>query len=161
TAMSNPRGASAERPAVTVIGAGLAGMTAALRLLEVGFDVTVFEAEDHEGGKFDAIRSNGFNHEHAYHFLSDWCVNFWDVAKCIGLNGSDIVARDVIKFLTPGRDRPLKQRLSRLGHGASVLRFWDNLHGAPIPVDDMLLYVASLLDLVIASPDDEAKEFLN
>src|SRR5262245_13213900 len=57
TAMSNPRGASAERPAVTVIGAGLAGMTAALRLLEVGFDVTVFEAEDHEGGKFDAIRS--------------------------------------------------------------------------------------------------------
>jgi phytoene dehydrogenase-like protein len=148
------------RRSVTIVGAGLAGMTAAWRLLEAGFDVTVLEQDDHVGGKFDAIPDGGLHHEHAYHFLADWCGNFRDLMTAIGLGPAHIVRRDVIRFLTPGR-QPLSSRLSALGHGASMLRFWENVHGAPIPPDDMIAYVVSLLDLVQAGPDEGAKEFLN
>ncbi len=159
--MGNRPGEHPKRRTVTIVGAGLAGMTAALHLLEAGFDVTVFETQDHVGGKFDAVRdSYGLPHEHAYHFLADWCLNFWDVAARVGLGPGDVVERDVIKFLTPG-SAPLESRLTRLGHGASLLRFWDNVNEAPIPAADMIAYVASLLDLVVAGPDDEGLEFLN
>lgn len=159
--MGNRPGESPKSRTVTIVGAGLAGMTAALHLLEAGFDVTVLETQDHVGGKFDAVRdSYGLAHEHAYHFLADWCLNFWDVAARIGLGPGDIVQRQAIKFLTPG-STPLGRRLSQLSHGASLLRFWDNINEAPIPAADMIAYVASLLDLVVAGPDDEGREFLN
>jgi monoamine oxidase len=51
----------AEKPSVTervvVVGAGLAGLTCALRLLEVGVDVVVLEAGDRAGGRVRTVRS--------------------------------------------------------------------------------------------------------
>lgn len=43
-----------ERPKVAVIGAGLAGMRAASVLARRGFEVTLYEAKDHLGGKLGA-----------------------------------------------------------------------------------------------------------
>ncbi len=40
-----------DRDRVAVVGAGLAGATAAARLAEAGLDVTVFEAREHAGGR--------------------------------------------------------------------------------------------------------------
>lgn len=45
---------------VIVVGAGVSGLAAAFRLGQVGFDVTVLEAEDHVGGKTAASRCGGF-----------------------------------------------------------------------------------------------------
>jgi protoporphyrinogen/coproporphyrinogen III oxidase len=45
---------------VIVIGAGVAGLSAAYRLAQRGFDVTVLEAEDQVGGKTAATRRDGF-----------------------------------------------------------------------------------------------------
>ena len=39
---------------VTIIGAGIAGLTAALRLAERGYEVTLFERDNFIGGKFRA-----------------------------------------------------------------------------------------------------------
>jgi flavin-dependent dehydrogenase len=39
-------------PRVTIIGAGIAGLTAALRLAEHGYDVVMFEQDGFVGGKF-------------------------------------------------------------------------------------------------------------
>jgi protoporphyrinogen/coproporphyrinogen III oxidase len=51
---------SAPRGTVSVIGAGLAGLTAAYRLQQRGFDVTVFEARDRVGGRVWTIRKGDF-----------------------------------------------------------------------------------------------------
>ncbi len=78
---------------VTIVGAGIAGMTAALRLLEAGFDVTVLERADTIGGKFGAVNAGGVFHEHAYHFLADWCLNFWDLVRRLNLSKAEQCTR--------------------------------------------------------------------
>lgn len=48
------------RPRVIVVGAGVAGLTAAFRLQQQGCDVTVLEAAERVGGKTAAVRRDGF-----------------------------------------------------------------------------------------------------
>jgi phytoene desaturase len=43
-----------------VIGAGVGGLAAAIRLARKGYEVTVFEKNDHTGGKISEIRGEGF-----------------------------------------------------------------------------------------------------
>ncbi len=43
-----------------VIGSGVGGLAIAIRLAQKGYDVTVFEKNDHAGGKMSEIRGNGF-----------------------------------------------------------------------------------------------------
>ncbi|MGB0368380.1 MAG: phytoene desaturase family protein, partial [Flavobacteriales bacterium] len=45
---------------VAIIGAGIAGLAAAIRLRKQGFDVTVFEANETVGGKMSEILVDGF-----------------------------------------------------------------------------------------------------
>ena len=55
---------STEKPSkaivAIVIGAGIAGMAAAIRLKAKGYDVTVFESNSYPGGKLTEIRKNGY-----------------------------------------------------------------------------------------------------
>lgn len=45
---------------VGIVGAGIAGMAAAVRLQAKGFQVTVFEANDYPGGKLTAFKEKGY-----------------------------------------------------------------------------------------------------
>lgn len=49
-----------KEPKAVVIGAGLAGLAAAIRLRAQGYQVTVFEAGSEPGGKAGQIRKNGY-----------------------------------------------------------------------------------------------------
>jgi protoporphyrinogen/coproporphyrinogen III oxidase len=49
-----------EGPSVAVIGAGIAGLTAAWRLQQAGLRPVVFEAADYAGGRIKSLRRNGF-----------------------------------------------------------------------------------------------------
>jgi zeta-carotene desaturase len=76
-------------PQVTVIGAGIAGLAAALRLVERGFDVTLFEQDDFLGGKLGAHnhgRHNTDYHEHAFHMYLNWYHNFWQIVDELGIS---------------------------------------------------------------------------
>ncbi len=150
---------------VAIVGAGIAGMTAALRLLDAGFNVTVFERGKTIGGKFGAERAGDVFHEHAYHFLADWCLNFWDLVQRLGLSKAEhFVRRDAIKFLRPRKPGHVRGRYEflELKHGSSIVNFWDNVHSGVIPPDDMIAYVYSLLDLLSTPEDDpDELEFLN
>lgn len=48
------------KPKAIVIGAGIAGIASAIRLAVKGFDVEVFEANAHPGGKLAALKMKGF-----------------------------------------------------------------------------------------------------
>ncbi|MBS9337517.1 phytoene desaturase family protein [Fructobacillus parabroussonetiae] len=45
---------------VSIIGAGVGGLTTAIYLQKAGFDVTIYEKNDHPGGKMDLIEDSGF-----------------------------------------------------------------------------------------------------
>lgn len=154
---------SGARPRVLIAGAGIAGMTAALHLLEAGFEVTILEKGDHVGGKFGATPGQDAEHEHAYHFLGDWCVNLWSVIHRIGLRrDDDFLPSTGVHFLRP-RDTgsSLDARLTKLSLESLGTRFTDNIHGGVIPPNDMILWFYSLLELMADGRDLDGREFLN
>jgi hypothetical protein len=155
---------SANGEKVVIAGAGITGMTAALYLLEAGFDVTILEKSDHVGGKFGATKGKGGAvHEHAYHFLGDWCVNFWAVAEKIGLSQKDDFLQSTgVKFLRPRRTgRPMRERLTTLRLDRLGAQFTESLYGGVIPPDDMMIWFYSFLELMAHGEDLDGKEFLN
>jgi hydroxysqualene dehydroxylase len=74
------------RKSVSVIGGGIAGLSAAVFLAEKDFDVTIYEASPKFGGRaysffdktFDAVIDNG------QHILASWYHNTFDYLKIIG-----------------------------------------------------------------------------
>jgi len=149
---------------VVVAGAGIAGMTAALYLLDAGLDVTILEATDHVGGKFGAIPGRaGAVHEHAYHFLGDWCSNFWALAAKLEMRRSrDFVRNEGVSFLRPRAiGGPLSTRLSTLRLTRLKEQFSKVLYSGVVQPDDMMIWFYSLLALSAYGRDLDDKEFLN
>src|SRR5579863_1567943 len=66
-------------PSVAVVGGGLAGLTAALRLAQRGFAVTIYEANETLGGNLSANEVNGVFHDVYPHMFCPWYANFWQV----------------------------------------------------------------------------------
>src|ERR1700712_1177421 len=71
---------------VIIVGGGLAGMSAATRLMEQGFDIALYEQNDFLGGKLGAYRLSDKPdpHEHCYHMYLNWYNNFWQLMREIG-----------------------------------------------------------------------------
>ena len=90
---------------VAVVGAGMAGLTAALRLAERGCAVTLYEAQPYLGGQFGAhSHGDGQFHEHCYHMLLNWYRNFWQLAEDIGLERErDFDSRTAVRNLRAGQ----------------------------------------------------------
>ncbi len=156
-----------DAPHVHIVGAGIAGMAAALRLLEQGYRVTVFEATGDIGGKFGAEKdAHGVFHEHAYHIFSDWCVNFYGLCEEIGVARNDFIAFPEFHVLRPISKGPLatkgrpKDHLRTLDHLGSPEFFWKNVNSGVAEWHDMVLFGCSYIDLLL---DErlEREEFLN
>ena len=139
-------------PEVTIVGAGMAGLTAALRLLERGFHVRLLEREDFVGGKWGAYQhphtsypgpARTVYHEHSYHMLCNWYNNLWDIVDELGLQ-SRFEPRTALKYLRRG-EFPHFTELRDVG---SIKTFWSNVFSGVLSVPDMLIYNYSLLDLM-------------
>jgi hypothetical protein len=78
-------------PTVTIVGAGMAGLTAALYLAERGYQVTIYEkGPEHEAGGnvgavFHSFDENPVCFEVFPHMFGDWYLNFFDLAEKLGL----------------------------------------------------------------------------
>src|SRR5689334_13422296 len=131
---------------VTIIGAGIAGLTAALRLVERGFRVVMLEQDDFAGGKLGAHR-HGPNpadyHEHSYHMYLNWYHNFWEIVDEIGVRDR---FRPQPEATYIRRDKP--DHLIRYRNAGSPEDFWQNLLCGLLPPLDMFLYGYSLTDLL-------------
>lgn len=72
-------------PKVTIVGGGIAGLAAALRLAERGFAVTILEKAPLLGGNLSAVERNGIPYDVYPHMFAEWYHNFWSLASDIGL----------------------------------------------------------------------------
>ncbi|HEY1714522.1 MAG TPA: FAD-dependent oxidoreductase [Solirubrobacteraceae bacterium] len=67
-----------EGPAVTIGGGGLSGLTAAMRLAQRGYQVTLYEQKAWLGGNLGSRRMPDGEHLDVYpHMYLDWYANFW------------------------------------------------------------------------------------
>jgi predicted NAD/FAD-dependent oxidoreductase len=135
---------------VAVIGAGLAGLTAALRLAERGYKVTVYEEKPFLGGNFGAhdhthgAKERTF-HEHSYHMLLQWYHNFFALAADIGLDRDrDFEPRTSFKHLRKNEF----PHMIELRSPGSANGLQHNLLSGLQPIPDMFLYSYSLIDLI-------------
>lgn len=69
---------STEGPAVTIAGGGLSGLTAAMRLAQRGYQVTLYEQKSWLGGNLGSRLMPDGEHLDVYpHMYLDWYANFW------------------------------------------------------------------------------------
>ena len=139
-------------PEVTIVGAGIAGLTAALRLLQRGFVVRLCEQDEFIGGKWGALRqpeATGGNvakpvyHEHCYHMFLNWFHNFWQIVDELGLR-DQFEPRRSMQYLRRG-GFPNFAELRNVG---SISSFWSNMFSGVLPVPDMFIYNYSMIDLI-------------
>ncbi|MEE4299146.1 MAG: NAD(P)/FAD-dependent oxidoreductase [Pseudomonadales bacterium] len=87
---------------IVILGGGLAGLVAALKLVQRDFHVTLYEARDRLGGKAGSDRKpqlydanfepssdtlkDGVESDHGYHLFPGWYVNMYRLWKEIGLD---------------------------------------------------------------------------
>jgi hypothetical protein len=140
-------------PRVTIVGAGLAGMTAALRLLERGFHVTLIEKERYLGGKLGAYEhpdmgGKGDFHEHSFHMYLNWYHNFWQIADEIGII-DNFLPQHALTYLKR-REYPKPGMASQLTDVGAVQTAWKNLFSGVESPASMYLYGYSLIDLLAA-----------
>src|SRR5260370_36045345 len=88
----------ASKRSITVVGGGLAGMVAALRLLERGCDVNLYEADIRLGGKAGANASGSGHEDHGYHIFPMWYVNVWKLVEEMDIDSHFVDRTDFIQL---------------------------------------------------------------
>jgi uncharacterized protein with NAD-binding domain and iron-sulfur cluster len=70
---------------VNIIGAGIAGLTIALELIEHGFDITIYEKDKVAGGMARSGRIDGIATEHSWRGFMSFYYNIFNILKRIKL----------------------------------------------------------------------------
>jgi len=146
--------ASASRKVdVTIVGGGIAGLTAALRLAQNGCKVTVYEEGKTAGGNLGADNADGSYRDVYPHMFGDWYNNFWKLAEDLGLSRwREFKPMPSCAFLRRG-DFPHFKYLTDNGSLRSLV---SNLNSGIMPAPDMFLAAYSTIDLLSQdfSPND-------
>ncbi|HEV2354522.1 MAG TPA: FAD-dependent oxidoreductase, partial [Puia sp.] len=101
---------------IGVVGAGVAGLTAAYRLANAGHQVEVFEASDHVGGLAAGFPVAGTTLEKYYHhiFTSDTCIR--EMVDELGI-------RDSLHWFTSQMGATNKGKIYPFGTPRQILSF--------------------------------------
>jgi hypothetical protein len=129
---------------VAVVGGGLAGLTAALRLAQRGFAVTLFEAKSALGGNLASEKVNGVYHDVYPHMFCAWYSNFWEVFENdLGLSReANFAQRMGVKMMIRG-----ESGYHSLANATTLEAIWANLNSGVLSMPDMFLLGFSMLDL--------------
>jgi len=100
------RAAAGER--VIVVGAGVSGLSAAFRLQQQGFDVTVLEAEDHVGGKTASSHRDGFTLNTGATVLGASYHAMLGLAEDVGVRGQIVEVAPTIGVVRDGHVHVLR-----------------------------------------------------
>jgi oxygen-dependent protoporphyrinogen oxidase len=95
---------------VVVVGGGIAGLTAAFRLQQAGFDVVVHEASERVGGRTASIERDGFLLDLGASGLSSKYGQMVKLAHDAGVGGQLMECSDLIAVLRDGEVHRLRSR---------------------------------------------------
>ena len=121
-----------------VVGAGIAGLSAAFRLQQAGFAVTVLEAEDHVGGRMATIERQGFLIDTAAAILPTTYGQMVKLIADAGLAGEVVPTSDLVGIMRDGTVHRL--------HGGDALK--DGLTTRLLSLREKLPLGKLLADLV-------------
>lgn len=99
--MSDATGA--RTPRIAVVGAGIAGLTAAFRLRQAGLDVTVLERSQHVGGRMRTEEVDGYRVDVGAALLPDFYHGMRRLMRDAGLEGETVPSGGTYGFLRDGR----------------------------------------------------------
>lgn len=134
----------AEGPKIAIVGGGLAGMIAAVRLLERGCAVTIFESSERLGGKAGAERHGENFDEHAYHIFPAWYLNAGSLAHELDITTDFVECPDLV-FLKQGDVPGRSYTYHNITSWKDGLR---NIFAGVIPPIDMFLFFCAVCDLL-------------
>jgi len=139
----------------------MAGMTAALKLLEAGFTVRVLEGSSSIGGQFGAVPGKTGFHDFAWHVFAEWCLNFWKLVDTIGLRRDvHFASRPTTILLRPLVTTSTLPRAVRVATVGAPETFWNNAASGVGHWSDVMLYAYAQATL-LADETLEREEFLN
>lgn len=128
---------------VLIVGGGLAGMSAALRLLERGVRVTLVERSHRLGGKAGAEQHGPDWDEHGWHLFPLWYRNIWQLVDELGI-GSSFVDRERYAFMRPGA----YPNVAYLENPFALSSAFRNLFNGILPPAETFLYHYVMIDLM-------------
>lgn len=135
-----------EAPQVTIVGGGLAGMTAALRLAQRGYGVKLYEQKEMLGGNV-ASRPvpHGMELDVYPHMFLSWYHNFWRLMEDAGVDQEkDFTPITSVKQLR----RNEYPKFTSLTDGYSPRYMFQNLFSGVGPPADMFVFWYSTVDLL-------------
>ena len=104
-----------------VVGAGIAGLTAAFRLKEAGFAVTVLEADDHVGGRMATIERDGFLIDTAAAILPTTYTRMVKLIADAGLSREIVPTSDLVGIVRDGTVHRLRSHAKADGLTTKLL----------------------------------------
>ncbi|HEY5289479.1 MAG TPA: FAD-dependent oxidoreductase, partial [Caulobacteraceae bacterium] len=142
-----------DAPTVDVVGGGLAGLTAALRLASCGFKVTLHEATGALGGNLSSECVNGVWHDVYPHMFCDWYSNFWTMfEEDLDLRREEhFEPRMGVKLLNAGATKFIE-----LENATTFKALMANMNSGLASWPDLFLFGFSMLDLA-ATPFDRSR----
>lgn len=136
-----------EKPRVTVVGGGLAGLTAALRLAERGYEVKLYERKSWLGGDLASRPADQGPELDVYpHMYLSWYRNFWRLLKDVTGDDRSERFREVEGVKQLRRDE--FPRFTGLTDTYSPRHLIQNLFSGVGPPADMLVFAYAGIDLL-------------
>ena len=128
---------------VIIIGGGLAGMAAGLRLAERGYAVSIVEMSDRLGGKAGAAKHAEDFDEHGYHIFPAWYSNANRLAEELRIFHNFVDCEDF--FQLKAGEFP---RFKNFKNITSWRYLWTNLTSGVLPFFEAFLFYYAALDLM-------------
>ncbi len=85
---------------ISIFGAGIAGLTCALELVEKGFNVTIYEKDLVSGGMAKSKRINGIPTEHSWRGYANFYFNIFNLLRRIPIKSENFSTDEISKHNT-------------------------------------------------------------